>query len=136
MSSKTKKISKDVEEYEKRRAWECDHSLLGSIMMVLGHLNGTSYEKIYKDHINVEKKIPAGDYSVKSLCDFIMEKYYPIKEEQKKLLVLCLDKEKQYTPVVTIKTEDGLWPVSPDGVFRGVLVRPERIEYEYIYDEE
>lgn len=133
MSNKSKRLQKKVEEYNKRRRWECDHSLLGSIMMTLGHLNGTSYEKIYKDYTNIEKKLPAGDYSVKSLCDYFIEKYYPIKEEYKKNLVLCLDKEKQYTPVVTIKTEEGLWPVSPDGVVRGVLVRPSRIEYEYVY---
>lgn len=140
MSSKTNKIQKNVENYERQVRFDCDNCLIGSVMLSIGKLAGKRDKDIYHDFENILQKLPKQDeWSIYSLCEWFSS-YYKLKDKYKQRLVLCYDKQNVYTPLVTIMTDDletgepKIWPISSDGSLSGILAKPERLRYEKIYD--
>lgn len=143
MSNRISKIKEEVENYERELEYNCNHCTIGSVMLTLGKLAGKSDKEIYKDFSNILEKLPRQDeWSIYTLCNFFIDSYYHISDEQKSHLVLCYDKENVMSPLVTIITNDllcdddepKLWPIASDGSLTGILAKPERLQYEKIYD--
>lgn len=134
MSSKAKRAEKSIEEYEKKREWECNLSLIGSIMLTCGKLAGVDAESVYADFANIENKLPKrAEWSIRTLCDWFIENYYNVSEEQKKYIVVAYDNKGVLTPIVTLMAGEEIYPVRPDGVYHGILTAPSRLETEFVY---
>lgn len=132
-------MQKQVEQHEKELRYNCNSCLIGSIMLTIGKLAGKRDKDVYKDFENILNKLPKQDeWSIYSLCEYFCS-YYRLRDEYKKRLILCYDKQNVMSPLVTLITEDRetgkdkIWPISSDGEYTGILAKPERLQYELIY---
>lgn len=139
MSNRISKIKENVENHERQVRFDCDNCLIGSVMLSVGKLAGKRDKDIYHDFENILSKLPKQDeWSIYTLCEWFC-KFYRLKYEHKKRLVLVYDKENVLTPLVTIMTDDNetgepkLWPIASDGTLTGILAHSERLGYELIY---
>ena len=138
MSSKAKKIVKEVQAEERAKRYYVIGTLAGSAALSIGKLSGKSEKEIIEGFDKIKDNFPPVK-NIVEMCDYFI-KEYGMKEEYKNNLVLFTDNKNQWTPVVTIleDTEDGqiIYPLGSDGYYPAIMshMDDERVEMERIYE--
>lgn len=138
MSSKSRKMKKQVSDKTKFAFYEAENSLLGSIIISCAKLGGIKEEKAVWEFQRMKNNLHKQDwYCVKDIVDYYTKKYKA--EESKDLLIMVLDSKEVYTPLVTILYEDTILPIAETGIASGILLaiegdENERYTFEKIYD--
>lgn len=136
MSSKAKKLVKEVQAEENLKKYTLYGSAFGSVIVTVGKLSGKTESELISDFARFSKDEKLFlCKNIKEVCDYIIADY-KMPEEYKKYIVLCYDEEGKYTPIVTIIDDEGyVQPLDRNGTYFGVLAT-EDFEMEYVYDEE
>ena len=140
MSSKAKKIVKEVQAEERARRHYVMGTLAGSAALSIGKLAGKTEKEIVDGFDEIKDRFPPVK-NILEMCDFFI-KEYGMKEEYKNSLVLFTDSENKWTPVITVIEETGdgpiIYPLGSDGYYPAIMnhMDEERVEMEYIYEED
>ena len=137
MSSKAKKFEDNVEQKKKVDLHNMYGSLMGSIIVSIGKLKGKNEDSILEYFRNAQTDEDlAKSKNVREACEYIAKDLELDNEEYKKSLVLVYDEEGKYSPLVTICTTEGIYPLQPDGFYNGILSRVEEdnVTIEDIFD--
>ena len=140
MSSKAKKIEKNVSNQERVKRYFVMGTLAGSAALSIGKLSGKSEKEIIDGFEDVKDRFPPVK-NIVEMCDFFI-KEYGMDEKYKDNLVLFTDEENVWTPVITIleETSDGpiFYPLGSDGYYPAILnhMGEDRVSMENIYEEE
>lgn len=140
MSSKAKKIAKNVSNQERVKRYYVMGTLAGSAALSIGKLSGKSEKEIIDGFDEIKDRFPPVK-NIVEMCDFFI-KEYGMDEKYKDNLVLFTDDENVWSPVVTIleETSDGpiVYPLGSDGYYPAILnhMGEERVVMEYIYEDE
>lgn len=137
MSSKAKKIVKEVQAEERAKRYYVIGTLAGSAALSIGKLAGKTEKEIIEGFDKIKDNFPPVK-NIVEMCDYLIG-YFGMKEEYKDNLVLFTDNKNQWTPVITIleDTADGqiIYPLGSDGYYPAIMshIDDERVEMEYIY---
>ena len=140
MSSKAKKIVKEVQAEERAKRYHVMGTLAGSAALSIGKLAGKTEKEIVDGFDKIKDNFPPVK-NIIEMCDFFI-KEYGMKEEYKNNLVLFTDNKNQWTPVVTVveDTADGpvIYPLGSDGYYPAIInhMDDERVEMEFIYKDD
>lgn len=140
MSSKAKKIVKEVQAEERAKRYHVLGTLAGSAALSIGKLAGKTEKEIIDGFDKIKDNFPPVK-NIIEMCDYFI-KEYGMKEEYKNNLVLFTDNKNQWTPVVTVveDTADGpiIYPLGSDGYYPAIMshMDDERVEMEFIYSED
>ena len=140
MSSKAKKIVKEVQAEERAKRYYVIGTLAGSAALSIGKLSGKTEKEIIEGFYKIKDDFPPVK-NIIEMCDYLID-YFGMKEEYKNNLVLFTDNKNQWTPVITIleDTADGpiIYPLGSDGYYPAIMshIDDERVEMEYIYGED
>lgn len=141
MSSRAKKIVKNVKTNKAQNVYEMCNCTAGSAICTIGKLSGKKEEDILDDFNTLRKNFPVKVDTIRGLCDFLIG-YFGMKEEYKDNLVLVYDERNTMTPLITVEyqTEEGaiLCPIPSDGTYPGIMshLSEEWVSVEYIYGDE
>lgn len=141
MSSRAKKIVKEVQTNNKQNVYEMCNCTAGSAICTIGKLAGKKEQEILDDFNALRKNFPVKVNTIRELCDFLIG-YFGMDEKYKDNLVLVYDERNIITPLITVKyqTEDGgiLCPISSDGTYTGILtyLDNEWVSVEFIYGDD
>lgn len=136
MSSKSKRLEKNVKAEENLKKYTLYGSVFGSVIVTVGKLSGKKEDELISDFARFSKdENLALCKNIKEVCDYIIADY-KMPEEYKKYIVLCYDEEGKYTPIVTVIDDEGyVQPLDRNGTYLGVLATDD-FEMEHVYDEE
>ena len=140
MSSKAKKIVKEVQAEERAKRYYVIGTLAGSAALSIGKLAGKTEKEIIEGFDKIKDNFPSVK-NIVEMCDYFI-KEYGMKEEYKNNLVLFTDSKNQWTPVITIleDTSDGqiIYPLGNDGYYPAIMshMDDERVDMEYIYKDD
>lgn len=130
MSSRSKKLERQVIESQKIAKYSAENSLLGSIIITCAKTVGISEKKAIDEYMN--KSVNINRYKNKWKCALDIVNYYikqyKIPEDKKKLIHLVVDNKNVYTPLCTLVYEDRILPISDTGVNNGILLAMEGTE--------
>lgn len=141
MSSKAKKIAKNVKTNKKQNVYEMSSCTAGSAICTIGKLAGKTEQEILDDFNTLRKDFPVKVNTIREMCDYLIG-YFGMDEKYKENIVLVYDERNIMTPLVTVEyhTEDGdiLCPISSDGTYTGILayLDNEWATVEHVYDED
>ena len=140
MSSRTKKIEKNMENEYNIKRYYVEGTLAGSAALSIGKLAGKSEKDIVNGFDDIKDRFPPVK-NIMEMCDFFI-KEYEMDEKYKDNIVLFFDEENQWTPIITVieDTSDGpiIYPLGADGFYPAILqhMDEERVTMEYVYSEE
>lgn len=141
MSSKAKKISENL---VKAKHLELYTTLPGSIIASIGMLSGVSIEdqlkyfEVLKEWVN--KQVNENkNITVIDIFNHVANEIGKLQKEWRSKYILIFDKNGILTPLVTIVVDDNPLPLTPEGVYYGVMQYAiegrENIDYEFLFDE-
>lgn len=139
MSSKAKKIAKEVQTNNKQNVYEMCNCTAGSAICTIGKLAGKTEEEVLDAFNALRKDFPVKVNTIRELCDYLIG-YFGMDEKYKDNLVLFTDDENVWSPVVTIleETSDGpiVYPLGSDGYYPAILnhMGEERVVMERVYE--
>ena len=141
MSSKAKKIEKNVETNKNQNVYHMCNCTAGSAICTIGKLAGKTEEEILEAFNALRKDFPVKVNTIRELCDYLIG-YFSMDKAYKENIVLVYDERNIITPLVTVEyhTEDGkiLCPISSDGTYVGIMshLSEEWVSVEHVYEEE
>lgn len=136
MSSIAKRLAKRKQVPEEYR------TLVGSIVTTIGIITGKSEQEVRKTYNRLKKNKKDMPYTVAGICDYVWSIFGDDdKIAARASMVLVYDKLNIRSPLVTFVNENGnLMPLSPDGVFTGILMTAaaggKYVEVEFLYNED
>lgn len=125
MSSKAKKLSKDIKTNNNMDLFDLYHSTIGTIVCTVCKLLGKSNEQalsIFRG-LRSDPKTVEGR-SAEQIFNYLWEVYSDkeLDAEVKEMIAFIYDADNIRSPAVTIMDEDGvLLPISPDGSDFGII---------------
>lgn len=144
MSSKAKKIEASIKKYHNIDLYA---TLIGSIVTTVCILNKKTetsakryFNKLKKElEINEKSENPVV-YSVQDLLNKVWKEIGSDDNiHERSRIVLVYDNNEVKSPLVSIVNNDTILPLSPEGIYYGVLADindgKENIDYEFVYDE-
>lgn len=141
MSSKAKKIEKNVETNKNQNVHHMCNCTAGSAICTIGKLAGKTEEEVLDAFNALRKDFPVKVNTIRELCDYLIG-YFGADEKYKENIVLVYDERNTMTPLVTVEyqTEEGniLCPIPSDGTYTGILANlgNEWVTVEHVYGED
>lgn len=134
MSSKSKRLEKNVKAEENLKKYTLYGSVFGSVIVTVGKLSGKTEDELISDFARFSKdENLALCKNIKEVCDYIIADY-KMPESYKKYIVLCYDEEGKYTPIVTVIDDEGyVQPLDRNGTYIGILATDD-FEMEFVYE--
>lgn len=141
MSSKAKKFEEASELMKKTEELMMKTTLIGTIIMSIGILNGRSKEDMKALFKSMRENSSILPNTAEGLCEYVWRELGSDDNiKAKSSLVLITDKEEIRTPMVSFVINECLMPVDENGLAWGVLglAREGRdtVDIEYIYNED
>lgn len=132
MSSRAKKLERQVIETKNYNRYCAENSLLGSIIISCGKLAKISENKCVDEYINKTTNISRYKNKWKCARDIVdyYVKQWKISDENKKYLHLVVDNKNIYTPLVTLVINDMIMPISEDATYNGALLAMQGVKEE------
>lgn len=141
MSSKAKKIAKNVKTNKNQNVHQMCNCTAGSAICTIGKLAGKTEEEVLDAFNALRKDFPVKVNTIRELCDYLID-YFGMDEKYKENIVLVYDERNIITPLVTVKyqaeEESILCPIQSDGTYTGIMshLSEEWVSIEHIYEEE
>lgn len=138
MSSKAKKLEKQIGIYDAIKKYTMYGSVIGSCIVTIGKLAQKTEEDLVKDFdmFSDDTNLLWNCKTIKEVCDYLIDFYKVDKDKYKDNIVLVYDEDNMYTPIVTLEVENNILPLDPNGMTLGVLNHLDKAIVEYIYDED
>lgn len=137
MSSRSKKLEKQIGIYDAIKKYTMYGSVIGSCIVTIGKLAQKTEEELIKDFdMFSDNKNPLWNCkTIKEVCDYLIDFYKVDKDKYKDNIVLIYDEGNIYTPIVTLEVENNILPLDPSGMTLGILNHLDKAIVEYIYEE-
>lgn len=141
MSSKAKKIAKNVKTNKNQNVHQMCNCTAGSAICTIGKLAGKTEEEVLDAFNALRKDFPVKVNTIRELCDYLIG-YFGMDEKYKENIVLVHDERNIITPLVTVEyqteEENILCPIPSDGTYTGIMshLSEEWVSVEHVYEEE
>ena len=144
MSSKAKKIEASIKKHHNIDLYA---TLIGSIVTTVCILNKKTETSAKRYFNKLKKELEINEKSenpvVYSVQDLLNKAWKEIGSDdnihERSRIVLVYDNNEVKSPLVSIVNNDTILPLSPEGIYYGVLADinegKENIDYEFVYDE-
>ena len=142
MSNKARRLQKEIEMNKKYNLYEASSTLIGSIIMTVYKLVQKTEQEAVARYLYTKNNL--SQYRSKWLCPLDIVNYFitefNISDDLKKHIVLIVDDNQQFTPLVTLLVNNQLLPLTSDGQLNGILLAyahaedKNRFSLEYFYE--